>query len=201
MEIEPIKVKVEDKEIEVVPLEKVKELETVLTGKLAGIEAELAKERSKEKNFNQLRKARLSDLSTEEQSKLSEREKMLMESQEAYEKEMQSFKDQQTKFMESQKATYKNRAYRDFGVDSEDDRKRVEANYNRLKDPDDTEEEVMRKVQLAHEITFGRRGSGSDNLNQVARFGGSGGMRAKDVPFHQTEAGKSAAKLLGLKTE
>lgn len=152
----------------------------------------LAKEKEIEKNFSKLRTKRLSELSQEELDKLSEKEKTLMEIAE-------EVSEKQAKFEEQQKTSWKNSAIRSLGVTEEEDQKKLLDNFNRLKDPEDSEEEVVNKMNLAYRLSFDSGPTAKKKgISAAIPHGGGAGAGSPGGSFADSDSGKGLAKRLNL---
>lgn len=116
----------------------------------AAAEAELAKAKEllAKKDDKEMNWKRLNTMTEEEMKKLSTKEVELMKRQEEIE-ERQRTMDQR------QRDTYKANALARFGVYDEETRTKVLANYDRIKDEDATEEQIVSKMRDAITIATG----------------------------------------------
>lgn len=182
-------------EIEVVRVEAFQQYQEQISSTLSetkstleAVNSELEKERQKDKNFSNLRKAKLSELSEQEAAKLSEREKSLMAQAEDLDNRVTAFETQQIN-------SYKAKALHDLGVTDEDDQKKVLGQFDRLKDDAKTEAEIISKMRTAYSLAYeGRVPTGSRGVDTVVPYGGSriGGAKSQ---FSETQ--KQLGNLLG----
>lgn len=191
-EIETLKMTTESgEEIEVVKKESFENFQKNLSSRLEQINSELEKERQKDKNFSNLRKAKLSELSEEEANKLSEREKALMAQQEELDSRLSSFEKQQTE-------SWKNKALQNLGVTDEDEITKVLGQFDRLIDKANTEDQVVSKMRTAYSLAYqGRIPTGERGVDAVIPYGG-GGRAPKKTEFSDTQ--KELGSLLGFKS-
>lgn len=157
-----------------------------LKEELKRIKSENEKLRSKDFNFKRLR-----DLSDEEKSKLSASEIELRERQEKLEEE-------QKEFHKSVKESNIQEALSVFTEGNEDLKEKVMFHYNRLIDPGETREQILKKMKDAYILATS---VASNQLSPVSRAAGyhSSFMGKAKSPDQLTDDQKSLASKLGIK--
>lgn len=153
-----------------------KDLEDTKT-RLAGLE-------SKDMNFR-----RLEQMTETEKGKLSDKEKELMQRQEALEDQQKSFENKQTE-------SYREYAFRTIVGTDKDLREAVEEKYKIIAGDAKTPEEIAERVQDA--LAMARRKH--ESINPIASIMGAGGTGPvrKDTNFADTARGKDLAAALGM---
>lgn len=152
-----------------------------LQDKLDAANKELEKLRSKEMNFDNLRKAKLSQLSDEEKSKLSEREKALMEQTESLEKRLDNFENTTKKSTEESV----------MKVFSNGDTKLEEKMlhfYDEFKSASDSPDQIKEKMKRAYILATAEEPK-ANPIGMAQGFGGAPSSGGSQDDFSRTPEG------------
>lgn len=189
--VEPVEIETKDgQKIKVVKQEDFEKVTSTFTT----VAQELEKEKKKDKNFAALRAKKLSEMSEEERNALSEEKRMFLEEREEFRKEVDEIKAGQLK-------SWKDKALNDLGLD-EEEQKKVLMNFDRLRDPEDSESAIAQKMRVAYSIAIQRPlDVGERRINSAIPFSGAGAPKKGKEDFTDTEAGKALAKRLGINLE
>ncbi len=174
--------------------------QTELQTELETAQTDLEKEKEKEKNFANLRKKKLDDLSDEQKEKLSDEKKEIMEMREQYDTDRAEDK-------KARAESWKKAAYQELGVmdadgkvTDEDAHKRLDTAFSRFNDPEDSAVAVLRKAKSAWSLEFGNDPNiGERTINSAIPFGGGGDIPKKAEEFNEVQ--KGVASLLDIDLE